>query len=102
MGPVMNYANEKVLDPFTLICYPGKDWDLKLYEDDGMSFEYLQGQSCFTSYHIKSDQKNVTLSIAAREGNYQIPERKCTIVLRDETIPTKNNYRYRSGERNPF
>ncbi len=83
MGPIMNFANEKDLDPLTLICFPGEDGHFKLYEDDGISFEYLQGQSCFTSYQIKSDQKNVTIYISAREGNYQIPERKCTIVLRD-------------------
>jgi len=83
MGPVMNFVNEKVLDPLALICYPGDDGHFNLYEDDGMSFDFQKGQSCFTSYKIKSDQKNVTLSIAAREGKYQIPERKCTIVLRD-------------------
>ncbi|PKN86051.1 MAG: alpha-glucosidase [Chloroflexi bacterium HGW-Chloroflexi-8] len=83
MSPAMQYTSEKAIDPLTLVCYPDEDGHFKLYEDDGISYDYLQGKSCFTSCQIHSDEKNVFITIAAREGDYQIPERKLVVVLRD-------------------
>jgi len=42
MGPVMQYADERPLDPLTLRIWPGTgEWTL--YEDDGHTFEYRTG-----------------------------------------------------------
>ena len=51
-GPDLNYVDEYPLDPLTLDIYPGNG-EFTLYEDDGHSFEYEQGQFCTTSYTLR-------------------------------------------------
>jgi alpha-glucosidase/alpha-D-xyloside xylohydrolase len=44
LGPVKQYAEEKVDEPTTLQIYPGRDASFLLYEDDGISFNYRRGE----------------------------------------------------------
>jgi alpha-glucosidase (family GH31 glycosyl hydrolase) len=44
MGPVKQYAAEKVDAPTTIHVYPGTDASFLLYEDDGRSFNYRKGE----------------------------------------------------------
>ena len=44
MGPVKQYVDEPVDGPLTLVVYPGADGAFALYEDDGKSFDYRQGE----------------------------------------------------------
>jgi alpha-glucosidase/alpha-D-xyloside xylohydrolase len=43
-GPVKQYATQTVDEPLTLRVYPGADGNFALYEDDGESFRYRQGE----------------------------------------------------------
>jgi alpha-glucosidase/alpha-D-xyloside xylohydrolase len=43
MGPVKQYAEEKVDGPLTLWVHPGANGAFWLYEDDGRTFNYRQG-----------------------------------------------------------
>lgn len=83
VGPERSYVGEKTNDPLTLLCYPGESGSFQLYEDDGVSLDYLDGQFARTSFQIKSDEKTARLTISAREGLFQIAERKVIVVLRD-------------------
>jgi hypothetical protein len=40
LGPVKQYVEEKVDQPWTISIYPGADGSFLLYEDDGRSFNY--------------------------------------------------------------
>lgn len=44
LGPVKQYAEERVDQPITLCLYPGGDASFLLYEDDGVSFDYRRGE----------------------------------------------------------
>ena len=44
LGPVKQYADEKVNSPVTVSIYPGADASFLLYEDDGISFNYRKGE----------------------------------------------------------
>lgn len=44
LGPVRRYAAEPVDEPLALRVYPGADGRFSLYEDDGESFRYRQGE----------------------------------------------------------
>lgn len=44
LGPVKQYTSEKVDQPTTISIYPGADASFLLYEDDGSSFQYRQGE----------------------------------------------------------
>ena len=43
IGPIKQYADEKVAAPLTLRVYPGADGKFSLYEDDGISYDYEHG-----------------------------------------------------------
>ena len=66
------------LDPLTLDLYP--DYGVfTLYEDDGHSFEYEQGQFCTTSYRLRRTEDRLVFEIGAREGAYAPPARRLLI-----------------------
>ncbi len=44
MGPVKQYTGEKVAGPLAAAIYPGADGRFLLYEDDGESFRYRDGE----------------------------------------------------------
>ncbi len=42
-GPIVQYADEAVSEPLSLVIYPGADGAFTLYEDDGRTFDYRRG-----------------------------------------------------------
>jgi alpha-glucosidase (family GH31 glycosyl hydrolase) len=44
MGPLKQYTTEIVDGPFTLTVFPGANGACSLYEDDGESFDFRNGQ----------------------------------------------------------
>jgi hypothetical protein len=40
---VRQYTSQPVSEPTTLVVFPGADGKARLYEDDGISFDYQQG-----------------------------------------------------------
>ncbi len=79
-GPDLHYADEYPLDPLTLDLYPGNGV-FTLYEDDGHSFEYEQGQFCTTSYTLHRTGDRLVFEIGAREGAYIPPKRQLLIKV---------------------
>lgn len=71
MGPIQQYDGQAVLDPLTLELYPAAQQSaFTLYEDDGISWDYLTGEYCKTSYTMSGDSDSFSLSIGAREGDF--------------------------------
>jgi alpha-glucosidase (family GH31 glycosyl hydrolase) len=44
LDPVRQYVDEPVTEPTTIRVYPGADGEFRLYQDDGRSMAYLEGQ----------------------------------------------------------
>jgi alpha-glucosidase/alpha-D-xyloside xylohydrolase len=44
LGPVKQYSDEPVDGPLTLVVYPGLNGTTTLYDDDGKTFNYRQGE----------------------------------------------------------
>jgi alpha-glucosidase/alpha-D-xyloside xylohydrolase len=57
--PVRQYTGEPVKEPTSLRIYPGADGDFTLYEDDGISLDYLKGKA--TWIHLVWNDKARTL-----------------------------------------
>jgi alpha-glucosidase len=77
-GPALRHADEAPLSPLTLDLYPGEGaWTL--YEDDGISFGYEQGQSCTTGYRLSLEGGRLRLRIGARQGAYTPPPRRLAL-----------------------
>jgi alpha-D-xyloside xylohydrolase len=68
MGPEVQYSNEKPDAPVELRIYPGQNGVLRLYEDDGTTYNYEKKQ--YSWIPIKWDDNARTLTIAAREGSF--------------------------------
>ncbi|QJD95234.1 DUF4968 domain-containing protein [Mucilaginibacter robiniae] len=75
MQPEMNYMNEKPVDVITLDIFPGPSGNFKLYEDDGLSLNYQQGNYAITNITQLSNSKQVfTLRVSKPVGAF-VPEK---------------------------
>jgi alpha-D-xyloside xylohydrolase len=68
IGPEIQHTAEKPDAPLTLNVYTGADGSFSLYEDDGVSRQYLNG--AFARILLRYDERSGTLTIGAREGSY--------------------------------
>jgi alpha-D-xyloside xylohydrolase len=68
IGPEMQHTREKLGAPITLHVYTGADGSFSLYEDDGVSRQYLNG--AFSRIPMRYDERTGTLTIGAREGSH--------------------------------
>jgi alpha-D-xyloside xylohydrolase len=68
VGPEIQYTSEKPGAPITLFVFTGADGSFALYEDDGVSYQYEQGQ--FSYIPMRYDAAQRRLIIGARTGSY--------------------------------
>jgi alpha-glucosidase/alpha-D-xyloside xylohydrolase len=66
VDPVRQHTGEAVTEPTTLRIYTGADGDFTLYEDDGLSQQYLEGQGTWT--RITWDDAARRLVVAPRDA----------------------------------
>lgn len=66
LDPVRQYTGQKVENPTTLRIYPGSDGEYVLYDDDGKTLDYLEGEYSLTE--MKWDNDKQILTIAPRQG----------------------------------
>ena len=70
----MSYSNPKDLE---IHVFPGQSNTYHLYEDDGETYEYLNGKYCITEIDYNYRQSNYTLIIRPIEGDASvIPEKR--------------------------
>ena len=75
-GPLMQYTNQHPTDPLTFTCYMEGD-DLAhytLYEDDGETFAYQNGNFAQTSISCRVNSDEVVVEIEEQFDNYR-PQR---------------------------
>jgi alpha-glucosidase/alpha-D-xyloside xylohydrolase len=65
-GPVRQYTAEPVDGTVTLRIYPGADGRFALYEDDGESFRYEQGQFTRVVCEWRDRERTLTLRVDSR------------------------------------
>ena len=66
--PVRQYADEIVQGPTTLKIYTGANGDYTLYDDDGISQDYLKGKGTLTHILWNDKEKKLTLEPAPNSG----------------------------------
>ncbi|MBM4082094.1 MAG: DUF5110 domain-containing protein, partial [Planctomycetes bacterium] len=75
--PEMGYVGQRPLDTLGLDVYPHGQSSFVLYEDDGITYGYLDGKVATTRIECRADGTAVTLTIGARSGAYDgMPERR--------------------------
>jgi alpha-glucosidase/alpha-D-xyloside xylohydrolase len=68
IDPVRQYTGESVSGPTTLRVHPGANGQFTLYEDDGVSQEYLKGRGSWTRLTWDDGTRTLTLEPAAPAG----------------------------------
>ena len=71
--PEMSYVGQKPVDTLGLHLYPpvpGTQSAFTLYEDDGESFDYLEGRIAITRIRAEATAGATTLHIHPRQGDY--------------------------------
>jgi alpha-D-xyloside xylohydrolase len=81
MGPELQFTTEKPADPLTVWVYTGRDGRFELYEDDGTSYGYEQGQ--FATIPLSWDEAKGALTIGARSGSFpgMLAKRQVRVVF---------------------
>ncbi|HVK97720.1 MAG TPA: TIM-barrel domain-containing protein, partial [Flavisolibacter sp.] len=68
-GPELQYTSQKPADTIHLFVYTGRDASFRLYEDEGINYNYEKGQRSFIQ--IQYSEATKTLSIGAPEGDFK-------------------------------
>jgi alpha-glucosidase (family GH31 glycosyl hydrolase) len=71
LGPVKQFAGEKVDEPLSISIYPGADASFLLYEDDGASFNYRKGE--WTGIQMDWNDARKILSLQLASGSRMLP-----------------------------
>jgi alpha-D-xyloside xylohydrolase len=75
VGGAIQHTMEAPAAPITLLVFTGADTSFELYEDDGVSYGYENGQ--FSRIPMRYDAAKGTLTIGARSGGYPgMPEER--------------------------
>jgi alpha-glucosidase/alpha-D-xyloside xylohydrolase len=74
MGPVKQYSDEPVDGPLTLVVYPGTNRITTLYEDDGKTFDYRNGE--FMKVEMNWADANRRLNLRLASGRMLPPNRR--------------------------
>jgi alpha-glucosidase/alpha-D-xyloside xylohydrolase len=91
--PVRQYTAQPVSEPTTVRVYPGADGDFTLYEDDGISQEYLKGKATWIHLVWKDKDRALTLSPGAPAGAVsQAVHRTFTVRLMTGGAPKTVKY----------
>ena len=67
-GPAIQFTGNNTHSPLTLNVYTGADGSFALYEDDGVSRQYLHGK--YSRIPLSWNERSKTLTIVARDGSY--------------------------------
>ena len=70
MAPVMQYVGEKQWNPITLDIFPGEESAFTLFEDDGATFAFRDGEIAETRMWCKASENEISLDISPRSGRY--------------------------------
>jgi alpha-D-xyloside xylohydrolase len=68
LGPVSQYADEKLDAPWEVRVYPGRDGNFEVYEDRGEGLEYLEGACAWTP--MTWDDAAGRLCVGQRSGSF--------------------------------
>jgi alpha-glucosidase/alpha-D-xyloside xylohydrolase len=79
IGPIKQYADEKVADPLTLRVYPGADGRFSLYEDDGITYNYERGD--FSKIECTWNDRDRALSLTTTESKKPTLHRSLVIEV---------------------
>ena len=91
VDPLRQYTAQTVSEPTTLKVYAGANGSFTLYDDDGISQDYLEGKGC-SLIDIKWDQKRKQLSLTPAKGNTMQTTKKFIVELLPDNVKKEISY----------
>jgi len=79
--PVRQYMEQEVDGPTTIKVFSGADGEFTMYEDDGISLEYLEGQGTWTRMAWDDGTSTLTIEPAPPEGAANTSSEPRTFVV---------------------
>lgn len=89
--PEVNYVGQRPMDTLGLDVYPCGESSFTLYEDDGITHRYLEGEVAETHIECNSQDDETTLTIGPRSGAYEdMPDnRTFEVRLHHQSAPAE-------------
>ena len=86
--PVRQYTGEPVSEPTTLRIYQGADGDYTLYEDDGISQDYLEAKGTWTRIVWNDRAQQLTIEPGAPKGATNVVRKRVfrVVLLPEGTV----------------
>lgn len=81
MAPVHQYTGQPVDEPMTLRIYPGRDGSFTLYEDDGRTLDYQEGEYSWTQLAWNDEARSLTIEPADKSPGGTVQPRRFEVVL---------------------
>ena len=88
MQEVQQYVGEKKITQTELLIYPGKQSSYKLYEDDGISYEYKNEKYSITDFDVASSDKAIKINVKKTVNGYQGDRKTYLFKLLDQNKPS--------------
>jgi alpha-glucosidase len=64
VGPVIQYSEQTSATPLEIHIYPGKNGSFEMVEDDGVSYNYTEGDTRTTAYYWNDRTKTLTWKVS--------------------------------------
>lgn len=94
--PVRQFTEEKVDKPMTIKIYQRRGGEFTLYEDDGISLDYLKGKATWTKFKWDDEARRLTIEPDYHQGMQaevtQRYEREFVVELIPEGLTRKVRY----------
>jgi alpha-glucosidase (family GH31 glycosyl hydrolase) len=96
LGPVMQRTDERPLDDLTLLVYPGAPGACTIYDDDGATQAFRDGQIALTEVQSSFEDGVVRVTVGAATGQYAgLPSvRDLTVRVRSADRPRQVQIRH--------
>jgi alpha-glucosidase/alpha-D-xyloside xylohydrolase len=84
VDPLRQYASQPIADPTSLRIYRGASGEFMLYEDDGLSQEYLSGRGSWIRIQWNDQERRIIIEPAPPEGATNVVRQR---IFRVEMLP---------------
>jgi alpha-glucosidase (family GH31 glycosyl hydrolase) len=84
LAPVRQFTGQSVNEPLSISIYPGHDGSFLLYEDDGRTFNYRQGEWMGIRMEWNDTRRRLTLTLAEGSRMLAPAPRELTAKLREQ------------------
>jgi alpha-glucosidase (family GH31 glycosyl hydrolase) len=79
LGPVKQFTSQNVDEPLSISIYPGADCSFLLYEDDGTSFDYRNGE--WMGLQMTWNDAAGILSLRLASGSRMLPPQRRELAV---------------------